>query len=108
MIAIARSPFFTAYPSRSQLLNPATNVASGLESATSSWFDSDRRASPACERTRTQRCQPLRGQQLLGRGLQPLAMPPRPVGRRAALEVSGRPAARAQARRVHLGPAGDV
>jgi hypothetical protein len=47
MIAIARSPFLTANPSRSQVLNPATNVASGRASATSGWLENDSRASPA-------------------------------------------------------------
>jgi hypothetical protein len=44
-IAMPRSPFLTANPSRSHVLNPATNVASGRASATSSWLDNDNRAS---------------------------------------------------------------
>jgi hypothetical protein len=59
-VGIPRSPLFTAYPMRSQVLNPATNIASVRASATSSWFESHGRASPARVRTRTQRCQPPR------------------------------------------------
>jgi hypothetical protein len=55
---IALSPLRTQYPSASQALNPATNVASGQESATSNWLLSDSRARPPHARTRTHRCQP--------------------------------------------------
>jgi len=58
MIRIAVSPLRTQYPNASQALNPATNVACGQDSATSSWLLSDRRARPPRARTRTHRCQP--------------------------------------------------
>jgi hypothetical protein len=58
MMRIAASPRRTQDPIDSHALNPATNVASGHDSATSSWLLSDRRASPPRERTRTQRAHP--------------------------------------------------
>lgn len=73
-IRIAFLPRRTQYPSLSQSLNPATNVASGSDIATSSWLLSDSRARPPWAWDADPPLPPVASQELLGGVLDPLAI----------------------------------